>query len=124
MALISPIALAACAPPAPMAEDLIPDYLGVEALTLDEGLVQVKVAMTKALSSKDVETYADCAASQYALDQGDSFARHLRTNVNIEGGVWSADAVYTTSPTLPEGVSIIDVEVVANDCKARGIPTV
>ncbi len=123
-ALISPLALAACAQPAPMAEDFIPEYLGVETIPLDGDLVQFNVAMTKALSEKDVLRYAECAAAQYTLFRGYAFARHLRTNVYEEGGVWSADAVYTISPTLPDGLFKIDAEVAVEACKEDGIPTV
>jgi len=123
-AVISPLALAACAPPVPMAEDLIPDYLGVETTVLDVDLVQFNVAMTKALSERDVRNYADCAAAAYTLDRGFSFARHLRTNVYKEGGVWSADAVYTISPNLPDGLVKMDAEVVAAACQESGIPMV
>ncbi len=123
-ALISPLALAACAPPAPTAEDLIPEYLGVETIVLDGDLVQFNVAMTKALSEEDVLRYAECAAAQYTLFRGYAFARHLRTNVYEEGGVWSADAVYTISPTLPDGLAKIDAEVAVAACEESGIPTV
>ncbi|MEM8538993.1 MAG: hypothetical protein AAGF56_14170 [Pseudomonadota bacterium] len=122
--LISPLALAACTPPVPVAEDFIPEYLGVETVLLDGDLVQFNVAMTKALSDADVQRYAECAAAQYTLIRGYGFARHLRTNVNEEGGVWSADAVYTISPTLPDGFAKIDAEVVVAACEESGIPTV
>ena len=123
-ALISPLALAACAPPVPVAEDFIPDYLGVQAISLGGDLVQISVAMTNAQSEKDVTRYAECAVSGLTLERGDGFARHLRTKVTKEGGVWSADAVYTTSPTLPDGLSIIDAEVTVAACEESGIPTV
>ncbi|WP_300031274.1 hypothetical protein [uncultured Roseobacter sp.] len=124
IALIPPLALAACAPPVPQAEDFIPEYLGAEARLLDVDLVQFNVAMTKAQSSADVEKYAECAAAQYTLIRGYGFARHLRTKVTKEGGVWAADAVYTISPTLPDGLVVIDAKVVAAACKETGIPTV
>ena len=124
LAFISPLALAACAPPVPMAEDFIPDYLGVETTALDTDLVQVNVSMTKAQSEKDIRNYAECAVVRYALDRGFGFARHLRTNIEEEGGVWSADAVYTISPSLPRGLATIDAEVVVADCAENGIPTV
>ena len=123
-ALISPLALAACAPPVPVAEDFIPEYRGIETVLLDGDLVQFNVAMTKALSEEDVKRYAECAAAQYTLIRGYGFARHLRTNVYEEGGVWSADAVYTISPTLPDGLAKIDAEVVVEACRTSGIPTV
>ena len=107
-----------------MAEDFIPDYKGVETQLLDGDLVQFNVAMTKALSNQDVSDYAECAAAQYTLIRGYGFARHVRTNVTEEGGIWRADAVYTISPSLPKGLKTIDAEVTAFQCAERGIPTV
>lgn len=116
--------LAACEPQVPVAEDFIPDYKGVETQLLDGDLVQFNVAMTKAFSNQDVSDYAECAAAQYTLIRGYGFARHVRTNVTEEGGIWRADAVYTISPSLPKGLKTIDAEVTAFQCAERGIPTV
>ena len=116
--------LAACEPQVPVAEVFIPDYKGVETQLLDGDLVQFNVAMTKALSNQDVSDYAECAAAQYTLIRGYGFARHVRTNVTEEGGIWRADAVYTISPSLPKGLKTIDAEVTAFQCAERGIPTV
>lgn len=118
------LALAACAPQVPTAEDFIPDYKGVETVLLEGDLVQFNVAMTKARTSDNVAAYAECAAAQYALIRGYGFARHVRTNVAIEGGIWRADAVYTISPSLPKGLRTIDAEVVTLNCREQGIPTV
>ena len=122
--LILPLALAACAEAVPTAEDFIPDYKGVETVLLDGDLVQFNVAMTKALSNQDVADYAECAAAQYTLIRGYGFARHVRTNVSQEAGIFRGDAVYTISPSLPRGIKTIDAEVVAAECVERGIPTV
>ncbi|WP_443070167.1 hypothetical protein [Sulfitobacter sp.] len=122
--LIALLALAACTPAIPTAEDFIPEYKGVETLLLDGDLVQFNVAMTKALASQNVAAYAECAAAQYTLIRGYGFARHVRTNVAIEGGIWRADAVYTISPSLPKGLRTIDAEVVTQNCREKGIPTV
>ncbi|XDA96781.1 hypothetical protein AB1M95_11650 [Sulfitobacter sp. LCG007] len=118
------LALASCASAAPTAEDLVPDYLGVTASPLDRELVQVVASMTKALEPSDVTRYADCAAARYTLERGYGFARHLRTNISQEAGVWTADAVYTISPALPRGQATIDAEVVAADCAENRIPSV
>ena len=123
-ALSLPLVLAACAPAVPTAEDLIPEYRGVETMLLDGDLVQFNVAMTKALSPQDVADYAECAAAQYTLIRGYGFARHVRTNVEEEGGIFLGDAVYTISPDLPRGLKTIDAEVVTAECVERGIPTV
>ncbi|MFT5786725.1 MAG: hypothetical protein ACI9KK_002085 [Ascidiaceihabitans sp.] len=122
--LISLMPLAACELATPTAEQFIPDYLGVETVLLDQDLVQFKVQMTNAITTEDVSRYAECAAAQYTLIRGWGFARHVRTNVNEEGGVWSADAVYTISPALPRGLRTIDAEVVTAACVEKGIPTV
>lgn len=122
--LIVLFALAACEPAVPTAEDFIPEYKGVDTVLLDGDLVQFNVAMTKARAPDNVAAYAECAAAQYALIRGYGFARHVRTNVAIEGGVWRADAVYTISPSLPKGLKTIDAEVVTQNCREKGIPTV
>jgi len=122
--LVLPFLLAACEPQTPSAEDFIPEYKGIETQLLDGDLVQFNVAMTKAQSKNDVAAYAECAAAQYTLIRGYGFARHVRTNVEVEGGIWRADAVYTISPSLPRGLTTIDAEVTAQNCVEKGIPTV
>ena len=124
MLAFAPLAMAACAPAVPVASDFIPEYKGVETRLLDGDLVQFDVGMTTALSTQDVADYAECAAAQYTVIRGYGFARHVRTNVNQEGGVWRADAVYTISPSLPRGIKTIDAEVTLSECMERGIPTV
>lgn len=124
MVALAPLALAGCEPAAPLASDFIPDYRGVETKLLDGDLVQFNVAMTKAQSGQDVADYAECAAAQYTLIRGYGFARHVRTNVAQEGGIWSGDAVYTISPSLPRGIKTIDAEVVVANCVEKGIPRV
>ncbi|WP_164657851.1 hypothetical protein [Tropicibacter sp. Alg240-R139] len=125
IALISLIALAACEEQADgTVTQFAPDYQGVETSLLDGDLVQFDVSMTGARDEKDVDAYAECAAAQYALIRGYGFARHLRTNMNEKGGVWSADAVYTISSSLPRGLDTIDAEVVVANCAENGIPTV
>ena len=101
-----------------------PSYGGIETLLLDGDLVNFRVEMTGARDNQDVADYAACAASQYALIRGFGFARHVRTNVDNQGGTWRGDAVYTISAALPEGLRTIDAEVTVRDCGARGIPTV
>ena len=124
LVLITMMPLAACEPAVPTAEQFIPEYVGVETALLDQELVQFREQMTNAITSEDVSEYAECAAAQYTLIRGWGFARHVRTNVNEEGGVWLADAVYTISPALPRGSRKIDAEVVTAACVEKGIPTV
>lgn len=124
-ALISPLLLAACdQEPVDQVTRFEPDYRGVETSLLDGDLVQFNVSMAGARGGEDVEDYAECAAAQYALIRGYGFARHLRTNFNEKGGVWTADAVYTISPSLPRGLRTIDAEVMVAECAENGIPTV
>ncbi len=101
-----------------------PIYEGIETRLLDGDLVQFDVTMRGARGPGDVEDYAECAAAQYALIRGYGFARHLRTNVYEEGGLWRGDAVYTISAALPRGLKTIDAEVVAFACAENGIPMV
>ncbi len=123
MALIAVLPMAACADRGPAAEDLIPEYLGIRTLGLDENLVHIDVEMTNALTEADVEDYADCAVAGYTLRQGWAFARHLRTKVDEVSGVWRADAVYTISPTRPRGLVTLEADEVAKTCAEKGIPT-
>jgi hypothetical protein len=101
-----------------------PQYDGIQTRLLDGDLVNFRVAMRGARSQADVADYAECAAAQYALIRGYGFARHVRTNVDEKGGVWSGDAVYTISPALPRGLRTIDAEVTVQNCAENGIPTV
>nr|WP_051508441.1 hypothetical protein [Roseibacterium elongatum] len=99
-------------------------YDGIETRLLDDDLVNFRVQMTGVATRGDLDAYARCAAAGYTLIRGFGFARHLRTNVYEEGGVWVADAVYTVSPALPRGLQTLDAEVVAANCTELGIPTV
>ena len=124
MLTICATTLAACGAEEITAERLIPDYRCVETRLLDNDLVQFNVEMTNALSFKDVEDYADCAAAGYTLIRGWGYARHVRTDVEQDDDVWRGDAVYTISPTVPRGIETLDAEVVAARCVQKGIPTV
>ena len=99
-------------------------YLGVDTRLLDGDLVSFVVRMTGARGRTDAVIYARCAAAQYALIRGYSFARHVRTTTTQEGAVLAADGVYTISPDLPAGLRTIDAEVTVADCREQGIPTV
>ena len=122
---IAALALAACAPSGEaVAPPAARNYAGVETRLLDDDLVNFRVQMTGAATRDEVDAYARCAAAQYALIRGFGFARHVRTNVQEQGGVWIADAVYTISPALPRGLQTLDAEVVAAACAEQGIPTV
>jgi hypothetical protein len=117
--------LIGCAQDAQVSQgDFSPGYGGIETILLDGDLVSFRVEMTGARSNEDVAAYGRCAAAQYALIRGFGFARHVRTNVDKQGGTWRGDAVYTISAALPEGLRTIDAEVTVRDCAAQGIPTV
>ena len=122
-ALIATSVLAACetVPAAPEGDIR---YDGIQTQLLDGDLVSFSVKVANATDPKDVSDYAQCAAAQYALIRGYGFARNVRTLVDEEGGVWTGDAVYTISPSLPRGLRTIDAEVTVADCAARSIPTV
>jgi hypothetical protein len=126
-ALAGVFALGGCTEPS--AEDLAvssfaPDYRGIETHLLDGDLVNFQVEMRGARDNSDVNRYAECAAAQYTLIRGFGFARHVRTNVDEQDGLWRGDAVYTISSSIPDGVKTLDAEVVAQDCAENGIPMV
>jgi hypothetical protein len=99
-------------------------YLGVDTRLLEGDLVSFVVQVAGEGGQMAAIAYTRCAAAQYALIRGYSFARHVRTSTGQRGGIWEADGVYTISPDLPRGTRTIDAEVVVDDCKAQDIPTV
>ena len=125
---IAPLALVcltACTVPGqPDTGAFAPQYDGITTRLLDGDLVNFRVTMRGARSNEDVVRYSDCAAAQYTLIRGYGFARHLRTNVTQEAGVWTGDAVYTISSALPDGIKKLDAEVVVADCAENNIPMV
>ncbi|MBV1869006.1 MAG: hypothetical protein KUG69_14045 [Marinosulfonomonas sp.] len=114
-------ALAGCAADPQAAA--VPQYDGYTALIIDDGLINFLVTMRGIESREQIADYAECVAAGYALERGNGFARHVRTNVAKEAGIWRADAVYTISPTLPQGLRTLDAEVVVQNCAADAIPT-
>lgn len=118
------LGLSGCDAAQPGGQSAGPSYEGIETTLLEGDLVRFEVAIRSARDASDVSDYAQCAAAQYTLIRGYGFARHLRTNVHEEAGLWRADAVYTISPALPRGVRTIDAEVVAASCVENGIPMV
>jgi len=128
IAPVAALALAACAEPEPsVSRDALPFepvYLGIETGLLDGDLVQFDVKMRGARDTEDVADYGECAAAQYALIRGYGFARHVRTNVQQQGSVWTGNAVYVISDALPQGLRTIDAEVTVAACEDNGIPTI
>ncbi|MEX0284814.1 MAG: hypothetical protein AB3N23_09400 [Paracoccaceae bacterium] len=123
--VMSVLALAACETEETASDTPAPtEYLGVQTRLLDGDLVQFGARVTGPDTPELAAKYSECAAAQYALIRGYGFARHLRTNVEEESGIWTADAVYTISPSLPSGLRTIDAEVVVAACAENGIPTV
>jgi hypothetical protein len=120
------LALAACGAETPVSGSG-PEFRYAETIRMTEDLVNVIVGVDqvdKANGEILARDYASCVAAGYALRQGFAFARHVRTTVSEEGGVWLGDAVYTLSPALPPGERLIDAETKIAACGESGIPTV
>lgn len=128
MALSASLILVACSDggeaPSRDAVPFTPTYLGAEAEALDADLVRIGVAMRGARDPIDVRDYAECAVAGYADARGFEFARHIRTEIDEETGLWTADAFYTMSPSIPEGVNTLEAQVVVSKCNETGIPLV
>ena len=124
MVIMGLAAMSACAPPKQVVTPAFGKYLGAQTRLLDGDLVNFTVRMEGVLTKKNLNDYAECVAAQYALVRGFGFARHVRTNVTNEGRNWSADAIYTISPTIPRGVRTIEADVTVAACEEQGIPTV
>ena len=125
MAALLAAALAGCDAPGTVPGDraVAPDYLGVTVTELDPALVQFVAEVKGVAGRDDASAYARCAAAGYAVSKGFGFVRQVRTKVSEQGGIWRADAVYTISPNLPDGLRTIDAEVTMADCTEQGIPT-
>lgn len=100
------------------------EYLGIGPATLGEDLILIRVLMRGARDRDDVALYADCGVAGFGMLDGLGYARHIRTNIEETGGLWTGDAVYTLSPELPEGVRVIAAQSFAESCEQKGIPTV
>jgi hypothetical protein len=100
------------------------EYLGVQTQLLDANTVSFIVRMRGARDRADVVAYARCAAAQYTLIRGYGFAQHVRTNVARSGDIWEGDGGFVISPDLPAGMRNLDAEVIVDDCREQGIPTV
>ncbi len=100
------------------------EYLGVQTLLLDNNTASFIVRMRGARDRSDVVAYARCAAAQYTLIRGYGFAQHVRTNVRRSGDVWEGDGGVVISPDIPAGMRNLDAEVIVDDCREQGIPTV
>ncbi len=123
------LVLAGCArdedrPRRPLEPPRDAQYLGVDTRLLDNSMVSFQVRMRGARGREDVVAYARCAGAQYALIRGYSFAQHVRTTVERRGDVWEGDGGFVISPDLPLGLRNMDAEVIVDDCREQGIPTV
>lgn len=100
-----------------------PGYGATDIVEMGGDLVAAKVTMQNVTSPGQIDDYTRCTVAGFARSNGAGFVRHIRTNTKEEGGVWHADAVYSVTSALPEGVQTIDAEVTVDDCLSRGIPT-
>ena len=101
-----------------------PSYDGIEAVALDDTLINIRASVSGDATADDAIMYAECAVAQFALFKGSSFARQLRTTVDTVDGALVADTAYTISEDVPAGVRKMDAEVVMAACRDAGIPTV
>ena len=129
MAMMLGTGLSGCAQATADADTAELSYLGTEAEVLDDDLINIFVSLDGAdlrgmAARVAASAYADCAVAGHSLKHGYGFARHIRTNVTEESGVWRADAVYTISRTLPRGIKTIDAREQVAACAEEGIPTV
>ncbi len=82
---------------------------------LDTDLLQVIVLATGS-RSKDVSAFADCAAAYAAEQNGFSFLRQIRTNVERVDGGLQGDAVYSVSVQEPDGLVILVARDILSNC--------
>lgn len=112
--------LAACAP----AEGAGIRYEGIETRMLDDGLAEIRVALSGAAEGSAVAAYAGCAAARLALARGAAYARPIRMTTQKSFGAWRADAVYLISRERPVAGNPVPASATARACAVKGIPTV
>ena len=97
-------------------------FLAADVLPWKGDLIRVRVTTKLAAGAEGADEFARCVAAGYAVKNKAGFVRHVRTLTDKEGGIWRADAVYSVTAALPDGVQTIDAEVTVADCAERGIP--
>ena len=123
LGLMGVLVLAGCGQNRPE-PDVAPVFAGAETIRLADDLVNIRADAAGGEGAQTARDYADCLAAGYAVSRGFGFARHVSTTLSEEGGIWRADAVYTLSPAIPEGVRTIDAETKVAACGEAGIPAV
>jgi len=123
LAVMAAPPLAACQSTASVTQRQLRNY-GVQTRLLKNDLLQFDVTLSGTKSSEQVACYAECAAAQCTLIRGFGFARRARARVGHEAKRLSADAAYTISRSLPQGVKTIDAEVVEDACARDNIQMV
>ncbi len=119
---VSMLTIGACAAPDAAHETREPVYGPLEIEFLEGNLVRFQASLKNAAAPEDIAEYTKCAAAGYTVARGYGFARHVRSEMRNDQGVWRGDAVYTISPELPAGLKTIDAEILAMECRERGIP--
>ena len=114
------LGLAGCAP-SQGAQNRPTEFRVIDSLRIDDGLINILVEGHGPEAETGIENFAECAAISKAHEQGFGFARRIRTHVSKTGGNWRADAVYSVSKSLPDGLRTIDAEVAAQNCAEAGI---
>lgn len=100
------------------------EYIGVETRLMRPDLVNIIVRVRNPSAQTDITDYAKCAAAQYTLIRGRSFAGQVKIDIAEQNGVWTGNGVYTVSAEHSVGSHTIDAEVQVEDCTARNIPRV
>ncbi len=82
------------------------------------------MTMSRAFASAGTRDGAMPRPAGHALGGGTKFLCHSVRNIDEEGGIWRADAVYSVSPDLPIAARVIAAATASAKCAQKGIPTV
>jgi len=96
------------------------EYRRVSNQIAGGGILSFDVAMTKGAVIENVAEIAELLLrARLYFDRGFGFARHVRTNVEIEGWCLHARLLFTPSSRVLAGLKTIDAEVTWQNCMEK-----
>ncbi|MBV0892258.1 hypothetical protein KTN05_10375 [Paracoccus sp. Z118] len=101
-------------------------FLGTQVQTVrgDErgSLVEVIANLKPGVDADVALAYATCALAGWAEDEGQDYARHIRTLQDKRRGMLLVGAVFTLSDSKPMGLRVMETSDTLRECKDRGFP--
>ncbi|TKW67425.1 MAG: hypothetical protein DI616_07210 [Paracoccus denitrificans] len=85
-------------------------------------MVSVQVRLRQGVDESTAFAYATCTLAAWAKTSNTPYGRHIRTVFAEDGGVVSAESIFTMSKSTPLGLRVMEQEQTLQECRAHGIP--